>query len=584
MNNLMDFLTCMRAVQEDRSRGLIVPRPSSTRDRITPSRIKEAPTHLRHIAAALQRASITDVSVHELTAENEAHVKQAMKDAGLGIKTIGNTMSTFRLARDMAIEAGVPIAVVPKAVKPKKGRIYRKDPDGRYRKLARAAYVSNNAPYGFRYAKWPERLKLEWEEYKRFHTDKFAEHRAVNILRDSTLKMRLNRFERMFGIELLRGVPVDELSFRKLADIEVVIAHRRFLHERAGGRDTEGMRGYLDQIRSLALEDFGDKALSDRISSYMKRNCQFEATKDKDKIVEAVHADDLHFVSRCLIALAMEFEANLERKYKYGRDYPQATMAFHWHRAAIWLFTITTLLRQSNVSRATQEHIFREKDGSWHYRFPAGWMKGDRPKADQMVDLWRGEESMPLIRFVMDKAAEARHFLVERFCAENPGQPEPQQFFLNMDGKGYTTSAMRSFFVDTGVAFLGPEKRFSQHDIRTIVASWLLVREGPEILEALRNHLHHKDISITIKYYIRVQTIFGARLAVKQMEERQRQRKVLAELHKLPDEMRSALYQHREEMEARFDRLESSVDAEAIRELTSVAKLLLAQSQQLPTG
>lgn len=572
-----------RAVEilADKERGLMLDKYGKTRARTTRSRIKESPTHLRHIAMGLGRTSPAEVMAFELTDENYQLVKRQLKVAGKGEKVIGNTMSTFVYLRDLAIEEGVPVAVVPKPEKVKKGRVYMKDLDGNYRKTARAEFVSNNSPYGLRFRDWPPGLKAQWEKYKRFHTDRFAEDSAVNMLRESTLKMRLNLFERMFGIEVMRGVPIENLSFRGLAHIDVVIAQHRFLNERNNGKDTMGMKAHLDLIRSLALEDFGDKAMADRISLYL-RKIDFEPTKDKNDMVERIHPDHLHFVGRCLIAHAMHYEA--DRNRRHGRKYPDALMAYYWHCAAIWIFTITTLLRQSNVAGAKLGNIIRRDDGSWHYSFPSGKMKGDRPKADSVVDLWRGSESEPLIRFVMDKAVETRPFLVERFRAENPGKPDPDTFFLNIDGRPHSTSGMRNFFTDTAVAYLGPEKRFSQHDVRTIVASWVLVREGHAILNTLANHLHHKTSAVTLKYYVRIENIFGARLAIKQMEERQKQQEALANLHKLPDELRSALYHHRSELNARLDRLESAVDSAALKALGSQMSMLIALLPNSPVA
>lgn len=571
---LSELIDRAKTIEVQRSQGYPLNDHPLTRDRITRARLKDLPTHARHIARALGRSSPDDVTALELTEENREIVATYLLDQGKGQGVIGNTTSSFRLFRDLAREEGIDVFVLPALIRPKRQRVYQKEADGVYRKAARSEYVSNNAKYGLRQRDWPEALLKEYEAIVTFYTQPFAEHRNCNMLRETTMDTQLNRFERAFGIEVARGIPKEDLGFRRLCEVSTLRAHHQFLRERSKGLDTDSLRGYLDLFRSLALNFYEDKEQADAITKYMKNRCKFKKVKDKQFLVERIHPDDLYHVLECLVAEARHYESTVGSKY--GRKDPLAQMAFHWHQAAVWGFTLATLLRQQNVVNATARHIYKEPDGTWHYRYSADEMKSGRAKSDEVVDLWRGEAAMGLVRLALDKAVEMRPHLLARFRRSHPNAPEPQAFFLNMDGKAYAPSAMRLFFNSAAVRYLGPEKRISQHDIRAVVASWLFVREGYEIMEAVQNHLDHAHPSTTEQHYVKIKNIFGSRLAVKQMEERQKHKKMMADLYKLPDQLAAMLSEQQRAIEQTLNELRDAISPVALQELNAALATISA--------
>lgn len=567
--NLLDLDVKFRELLKDKLRGHLLLAHEHTRDRITKARKRDLSTHVRYITSALGHAAPVEVEAVQLTEDNAARVKEWLLEQGKGRDVVGNTLTTFKLLRDLAIELGVPITMVPKPERQKRLQIHMKREDGTYGKAVRAPHVVNNAPYGLRYSDWPQHLKDEWASIEAFYTDELADHRNPHILAPKTVAMRQNLAARAFGIEAILGVPAEEMSFRRLASTSTMKAHHRFLNERHG-KNTTTMQVYLNQWKSLALNYFEDKATNDELCVYMRK---FKWQKVKEQIKQQlplrVHPDDLYRAWYHLIAEAETYEANLKRKY--ARAFPEAQMAFHWHRAAVFGFTLVTLLRQENVAGATLDNVIRKEDGTWHYQFEAHQMKGKRPKSDEVIDFWKGDVAQAMIHYVLDKAVAMRPHLVAKFQAQNPDKPIPDCFFLNEDGRGYTHSAMRVFFMDTTFGYLGEEKRISQHDFRTIVPSWLVVREGVEVKPVIQRLLDHKDYATTEGYYIRTEMIFGNRLAKLRMDEQARLRNAHEALARKTDQLAGMIERLTVEIRAMTSGPAMAVDEAAIRQLVSRA-------------
>jgi integrase len=247
-----------------------------------------------------------------------------------------------------------------------------------------------------------------------------------------------------------------------------------------------------------------------------------------------VTPDSLYKVARALIAHAQDYETN--PRYRHGRSYPEANKAAKYHRAALFAFGLSTMLRERNLAQMTTSQLAK-KDGIWSFRFDKpGDLKGPRAFGDQVVYIWEGEAFQSELDWLLDKAAGVRPILVEHFRKLHPGKPDPVEFFLNENGKGFCEKAVQGLFYSETARYLGPENRIGPHAIRAIVPSWLFVREGATILPTVQRYLDHEWITTTEEYYLMVQRIFNARLAKAQMQERAKQRQMQNRMLSLPEE------------------------------------------------
>lgn len=528
--NFQDLHLKVKTIYAEKEQGLPCMDYPATASRLTRSRLKDLSTHIGYIGAALGRPAPELVPASELNEENLARVRQFLVEQKKGRSVIENSLTTFKFLRDLAIECGVPIVQRQKLERRPRGRVYEFDEDGKARKVARQR-EGNWPEYGHRYKDWNDDLKADWADYADYMTNPLRDHRNAKMVRPVYLNQVRNRAERMLGFLILKGVAPDRLRLRMLTNPDNLFAYRNFLYERRGNRDTITTKGDLDQWRELALNYYEDEATAEIVAKRMRR-LSFETVKDKDEMVQRVHADDLYTVAKALIAEAEHYTANLKRKH--SRKWPEATMAYHWMCAAVWSFTLATMLRERNVVEATNFHLYKQ-NGEWHFRFRAGEMKGPRAKGDQVVDLWEGDAFQTMIDYVLDKAVQMRPHLLNRFRAENIGKSDPDAFFLNSEGRPWTKSGMRMFFNSASVKYIGPDKRISPHHVRTIVPSYLFVREGTAILPTVQRYLDHANLTTTQQHYLRIESLFSAKLAKMQMEERAKQRKAQEKLAKLPD-------------------------------------------------
>lgn len=563
--NLAELHEKAKELLADKARGHLLLDHETTRGKLTRSRLKELPTANRYAAQALGRLSPTEVSAAELTEENLGLISAWLTNARKNKGTINNTLSNLRFQRDLAIELGVRIWIAPKLGRPTRGRVYVNQGDRKYTSLAKTKYQSNNEAYGLRFSDWPDHLKREYEHgILPFFTDPTATRRSSK--RPASKKyMRtwLNRAERAFGFLCSLGVPRDELSFKRLANYQNMVFYYRWLYNRRGQKHTYTTKGDLEQWRHLAISYYDDRETGDRLSNLIHKRTEFVTVKDKAQLVLDVHADDLYRVLDALVGEAEHYESNVSRKY--DRRFPKALAAHKWMQAGIWALTLVTWLREGNVAMATPKHIYKLPEGSWRFRFAKDEMKSKRDHADDIIDLWRRDEVQGQINRILDKVVEVRPLLIERFRAENPGQPDPETFFLNMRGRPYRESTLRLFFTSASVRYLGPEKRISFHDVRTIVPSWLAVREGVGILPTLQLRLDHARFQTTQNFYLKVERIFDSRRAKVQMEERDKQRKVQERLGKLPDQMAGMFQRLQEELLAAQANVTSGLTEDALR-------------------
>lgn len=535
--NLVELHLKAKRLFEDKARGHLLLEHEETRSRLTRSRLKNLATANRYAAQALARGGPQEVDAAELTEENLLIIENWLQAQGKNHDTVYNALSNLRFERDLAVELGVQVWIAPKLGRPQRGRVYIRQQGGGYTKLAKTPYIADNSAYGLRYVEWPAHLKREFEEgILPFFTDPLATKRSSRRpASPKYMKTWLNRAERAFGFLIMLGVPKEELSFRRLADYQTMFTYHKWLFQRRGDRHTLTTKGDLEQWRHLAASYFNDRKTGDRLTELIRKKTHFVTIKDKGQLVINVHADDLYSVLFALIGEAEHYEANVHRKY--DRRFPMALAAHKWMEAGVWAITLVTWLREGNVAMMTSKNLYKLGDGTWHFRFAGDEMKSKRDHADYVLDLWKGDEVQGLINRVLDKVVEMRPHLVKRFRANHPGLPDPETFFLNMKGRPYAENALRHFFTSASVRYLGPEKRISFHDVRTIVPTWLAVREGVGILPTLQRRLDHARFQTTQNFYLKVERVFDSRLAKLQMEEREKHRKTQERLAKLPDQM-----------------------------------------------
>lgn len=563
--NLVDLHLKAKALLEDKSHGHLLLEHENTRDRLTRSRLKDLATANRYAAQALVRGGPHEVDAAELTDANLIAIENWLRAQGKKPDTVYNVMSNLRFERDLAIELGGQVWIAPKLARPRRGRVYVRQQGGGYTKLAKTPYGADNSAYGLRYAEWPPHLAREFEEgILPFFTDPLATKRSSRRpASPKYMKTWLNRAERAFGFLLMLGVPKEELNFRRLADYQTMVAYHRWLYKRRGERHTSTTKGDLEQWRHLAASYFGDRVTGDRLTELIRKKTHFVTIKDKGQLVINVHADDLYSVLYALVGEAEHYEANVRRKY--DRHFPMALAAHKWMEAGVWAVTLVTWLREGNVAMMTPKNLYKLADGTWHFRFAGDEMKSKRDHADYVLDLWKGDEAQGLVNRILDKVVEMRPHLVDRFRAKHPGQPAPETFFLNMKGRPYAENALRHFFTSASVRYLGPEKRISFHDVRTIVPTWLAVREGVGILPTIQRRLDHARFQTTQNFYLKVERLFDSRLAKLQMEEREKHRKTQDRLAKLPDQVAGMIRQLKEELLQAQSSANGGLDADAIR-------------------
>lgn len=532
---LIDAYSRLAELHLRKSQGLPMPdEHPRTWERISASVIKDMKTHVRHLATA---NAIEELDALDSDLLDHAHLKdlpEKLKALGKGPTVIDNTLRNLRTLREFCIELGEDIATDVKPLeRPSRNQVYRRDATGRAIKLAPKSPFGDYEKYGFHQSEWPEHLNEEYQGIHRFFTDEDAEHRNKTLMRGSSLANWQNGVSRIFGFLLLDGASVEDLSFRSIATVDVARRFKAFHRERMEGICTLTLKGDLWRLEHLARNYFLDTTEADRISNLI-RGTTFVKRKDKGELVKRVHADDYYEVLDALLAEAVHYEAHLKKKK--GRKYPQAQMAAHWHRAGLWAYMTLTCLRERNLAQATTWHIFKSDD-AWHFQFKPGEMKGPRDFGDQIVDLWRGESSQRMVYRVLDRVAEVRHHLIEKFKCKYPDAPISDAFFLNEDGKAFSESAIRSLVNTVSIRYLGADKQISPHDVRTVIPTYLAIREGPEILPLIQRLLDHAHFSTTEKFYLQVQRIFNARLGQMQMEERRKQAQLQIKLSRLPDDL-----------------------------------------------
>lgn len=530
-----------KELYKDKERGLPLLSYPETRDRLTGSRMRDLGTHVGYIKSALGRASADQVDASELSDDTWDRVAAYLVASGKSASIVGSTKGTFTLLRGLAIEEGITIAVRVSSVRPQRNAVYRRI-DGekrRYVKIARAAFVSNNDPYGLRYEDWPPRLKHQFKDgIEPFFIDPHAEKpSSKRPASPAYMRTWLNGMERVFGFLVVTGTPVEDLCFELAASYDTIVRYRKWLYERRGNQHTSTTRGDLERLRHLAASWFDDVETGRKATHLIRKGTHFVTVKDKGELVMRVHADDLYMVWAALVAEAEHYEANVNGKYKYGRVNPMALAAHKWVQAGVWGLTLITWLREENVATATPRTLFKLDDGTWFFRFPRQQMKSKREHADHVIDLWRGDQSQLLLERVLAKVVEMRPHLVERFKVAYPDLDEPQQFFLNQKGRPYSCNALRNFFTSASVRYLGKEKRISMHDVRAIVPTWLFVREQEDAMKAVQIRLDHRYRNTTEQFYLKVEKLFTSRFAKAHFDEKDKQRKLQARLEKMPDEM-----------------------------------------------
>jgi hypothetical protein len=275
-----------------------------------------------------------------------------------------------------------------------------------------------------------------------------------------------------------------------------------------------------------------------------------------------IHADDLHAMFEALVAEAQHYEAHVARKYE--REDPWALAAHKWMEAGLVGLTIVTWLRESNVAKCTPRNLFKREDGTWYFHFARPQMKSRRDHADHVVDLWKGRSAQALLSRVLDRCVALRPRLLDRFRQENRGKPDPETFFLNFRGRTYSTSAVRCLFASASQRYLGLSKRLSPHDVRTIVPTWLFVREGLDILPTVQRRLDHAHIQTTHQFYLKVERLFDSRFAQARIEEKAKERRLHEQLHRMPDEIVGTVERVIREQQAAGS---GAIDEETLRRL-----------------
>lgn len=537
--NLTDLKDVASVEHRRQKTGLPTRQHEGTSARLSGSRVKDMGTHVRYMAEALERSDASHVDATELTEDNLSKVKDHLVSLGKGTAVVQNTLSNLRFLQDLAREVGVVIPDVAIALeRPKKLQVFkrRNGKPGGVRITRRRPVEALPDSYGFKFRDWTKRLLAEWQDIVAFFSDLDRDHANRKQLRETTIGVRMNVFERYFGFLLLSGYEADDLSFRLVTNTELVKAFKRFKFGRRGFH-TMTTKSELDIIRHLALNFFEAEECRAAFAKIIGPEERYVVQKDKDALVERFHPDELYELVDALYAEAQHYERNLKKK---GRCYPEAQMAANWHRAALFAFTVTTMLRERNVA-ALKLSDLSKRDGVWSYRIKARDMKGDRAKTEFVYDLWQGDRATARLYQLLEKALEVRPLLLDKFRHKNPDQADPTAFFLNENGKQFSLSGIRESFYSSSARYLGPDHIISPHDIRSIVPSWLFVREGIEFLPTIQRLLDHKNINTTMKHYVRTQQIFNTQLAKRQMDERAKRKKDQEQLLATTDEIRAAL-------------------------------------------
>ncbi|MBM3268694.1 MAG: hypothetical protein FJZ01_13705 [Candidatus Sericytochromatia bacterium] len=560
---LDQIIAIFKQILADKMRRLPCSSHPNTRDRITRSRLKDLPTHTKYVVQALGRDNAHDVLATELVEDTARAVETYLAAAGKGEDVIRNTMSSIRLLRDLAIELGepIPVHVHPALARPGRNRLTEVI-DGKRTKIAKSE-LGSYSPYGLHYRDWPDSLKAEFEGIKSFMMDPLRPKRRRKAVRAKYMVTWLNRAERAFGYLVGQGVPKEELSFKRLIETDFIEKYREFLFERRGHKDTYTTYDDLFIWQNLAANFYLKKSKANAIADFLKGVFPVRV-KDKSGLLYRVPVEQVYDLARKLIAEAEIYEANVRRKH--GRKSAMAVVAFHWHRAAAYCFLVATWLREKNIVQATILNLFK-RDGVWRYRYGAVDMKGDRDKGDPVMDLWERDEFDALLFRALDKAVQLRPHLVDLYLASNPDAQPPLEFFLNRKGKGYTEAAFRNFIDSVSRAYLGHDRRFSPHDIRTIIPSAIIEKFDDAELTTIQHQLHHSHFSTTEQFYAWCRTALNVPMARERMERREKQDKAADIVHRLHDEIVASVIGLLDERETGHQIDDSAVEriAEAVK-------------------
>ncbi|MBM3269156.1 MAG: hypothetical protein FJZ01_16065 [Candidatus Sericytochromatia bacterium] len=533
-STLPDLQEVAKSINSDWNRGLPCNNHPRTRDKWTDSRLKDLPTHIKYHCQALGREKPEEITSQDLGDEKLMLTRQYLTLQGKGADVVANTIRALVLLRELAAELGDVIYVPSRPKRPERKtstlttvingkRVMKgKTPYGTWKK------------YGFSRRQWSAQLLAEMGDIENFFTNRLARHRNKRVVSPAYMEGWKNRAERAFGhLVHEKGVDPATLSFRLLIEMPFIESFRESLHRKRGNRDTTATDGDVFQWQHLAANFYKDKAKADEIAAYRKL-IDPEVVKDKADLVRTVKSEDLYDLAKATVDEAASYEADLKRKY--DRKDAEAMSAYWWHVAGVVCYLVSTWHRERNVVEATVDNLFY-RDGYWQFSYSREMMKSKRPRNGQVVDLLGGPEFQASVNFVLKKCEEVRPSLLRRFRAENPGKPEPTEFFLNMRGKGFSKSGLRILINSLSKRYLGLKKRISPHHIRTIQATGLALRGGQGCLLTMQHYLDHAHYATTEKFYNWIKSVFSEAMVKEQMDQQERQKKAVADLGRMPEEV-----------------------------------------------
>jgi endonuclease YncB( thermonuclease family)/integrase len=350
---------------------------------------------------------------------------------------------------------------------------------------------SDASPHPRASARWlrvhelPRPLQQELDEYlhRLGHPDPFVGP-GSRILRPGTV-IQYRHMLIMLASALARsGVPVEELtSIAVLVRPQNVERALKYLYDRAGSRVSASVHLIAFHARHIAahvgLPD-QDRARLDEILAWVNRAAPPKrglAEKNR-KLLE--HMDDPGFVHR-LLTLPSRLTAAARQMTASG---PAMSMARDAVAAELLL---TCSMRIGNLRLGETIRKFGEgAEASWVIDVP-----GDKVKNGEPLRYPLSDQAKPLLE---EYLANWHH----RWCGHGVAWLFPDQHGGHVEGKVLSASIAKRARRYVGV-------RITAHQFRHLAAE-LYLREDPNGIAIVSQHLGHRDLNTTRRFYAREQT------------------------------------------------------------------------------
>lgn len=529
--NLDELIKLLKAGHADPYNPAYLAIPPDLRAKNTPGKQKDYGTHGKYISEAAGFEKSSDVSLSRLGHGFEATLRAHLLKSGKGDGVVNNCLVNFRLIHDVAVSLGhlEPAPVAFK--KPPRHRISKRDENG-VKQVLRPKINEPFEQYAAEKDRLPPQLFDEIGALRHYFTAKVVRGRKRKPMKESTWSLNEDRIRRFFGALERMGHPLEQASLSDFIDADKLNLYVDFflvLHP----APTYTLKDLLLLAKKIANRYFKDQDAVEAIDDVIGQ-LTFVRVKDIDGKILSVTADDLYVLADRLYEHAMAYK-RMHFNQKPGKAimFPKAMTAYHVERALIVHLALATWLRKDNLFGIEYgKNLYYQGDTLW-FKFSAEEMKTQEEHHGQVRDLWRGASAMRRIHELLAEFLSLRPYLIERFQLANPNAEPPTQLFLTKFGTPFAPNGAWYLFSTVSRQYLGEDKEIHPHNVRHIVPSWLLRRQGYTIFSHIQTLLGHRLSATTELHYTRIKRLFSADMGQDLIDKQREQEEMAGRLKRI---------------------------------------------------